>query len=176
VVRAGGGLNRPAVRIDRVPASSPAAAALMAELDLELGARYPDTPIFGLRAGEAADPSLRFLVATIAGRLAGCGALRHLGDGQGELKRMYVRREYRGQGVARALLQALEREAGDVGVAVLRVQTGNAQPEALALYRGEGYRDIPPFGEYRASEVSICLERRLASPSVRPSRPGEDPG
>jgi putative acetyltransferase len=176
VVRAGGGLNRPVVRIDRVAATSPAAASLMAELDQELGARYPDTPIFGLHAGEAADPSLRFLVATVAGRLAGCGALRYLGEGQGELKRMYVRREYRGQGVAKALLRALEREAGEAGVAVLRVQTGNAQPEALALYRGEGYRDIPPFGEYAAADVSVCLERRLAPAAGCRSPSGEGPG
>jgi GNAT superfamily N-acetyltransferase len=149
------------VRIDRVPADSPAAAMLMAELDRELGARYPDAPIFGLHAGEVADASLRFLIALVGGRPVGCGALRRLDRGRGEVKRMYVRGEFRGRGIARALLQALEREAWDAGLAIIRVQTGNGQPEALALYRSSGYRDIPPFGEYAASEVSVCLERHL---------------
>jgi putative acetyltransferase len=159
-------VSLPGLRIDPVPAASPVAAMLMAELDRVLEDRYPDTPIFGLHAGEVADPSLRFLLATVAGQPAGCGALRRLGGGHAEIKRMYVRQQFRGQGIARALLRALERQAWAAGLAVVRVQTGTAQPEALALYRSAGYRDVPPFGEYVACEVSVCLERRLAPEDV----------
>ena len=50
------------------------------------------------------------------------------------------------------------------GVRRLRLETGAAQPAALALYRAAGYVDIPPYGEYVGSAVSVCMEKALAGP------------
>ena len=101
----------------------------------------------------------------------GCGALRRLRDTElvrelgpqvGELKRMYVARELRGQGIGRALLDRLEAEARTLGLTRLVLETGTRQVEALALYRRAGFTAIPAYGEYAASSTtSVCLEKAL---------------
>jgi ribosomal protein S18 acetylase RimI-like enzyme len=67
--------------------------------------------------------------------------------------------------LSRVLLSALEAEAPQRGWTTLRLETGPRQPEALALYRGAGYREIGPFGAYAGSDDaqdSLFFERRLA--------------
>ncbi|WP_437818266.1 GNAT family N-acetyltransferase [Sorangium sp. So ce1078] len=71
------------------------------------------------------------------------------------------RERVRGRGVARAVLAALEEEARRLGVTRLVLETGERQPEALALYSRTGFRRIPPFGEYVDSPLSVCLEKLL---------------
>jgi GNAT superfamily N-acetyltransferase len=113
----------------------------------ELRARYgggtePGTP------PSAADLALVLLARGDGGTAIGCGALRRIADGVGELKRMYVVPAARGHGVGKALLAALEDEARNRGWATLRLETGPRQPEAIALYTGSGYRPIGAFGVY----------------------------
>jgi GNAT superfamily N-acetyltransferase len=133
----------------------------MRELDADIRSRDPDAPLYGLHPGEHRDPRLRFFVLTVAGEPAGCGALRELEPGVAELKRMYIRQAYRGRGLSRVLLGALEREARAAGIAVLRLETGPRQVEALALYRSSAYEAIPAYGEYVGSPDSICLAKAL---------------
>ena len=78
----------------------------------------------------------------------GCGALRELGPGTAELKRMYVVPSARGHGVSKVVLAALEDAARDRGWTTLRLETGPRQPEAIGLYGGAGYRPIGAFGAY----------------------------
>ena len=133
----------------------------------ELRARYdggtePGTP------PSAADLALVLLARGVDGTAIGCGALRRIADGVGELKRMYVVPAARGRGVARALLAALEDEARNRGWSTLRLETGPRQPEAIALYTGAGYRPVEAFGAYVADEKagdSLFFER------VLPGRP-----
>ena len=68
-----------------------------------------------------------------------------------EVKRMYVAPDARGRGLARAMLAHLERTAAEAGAEAMILETGTAQPEAIALYESSGYTAIPPFGYYRAS-------------------------
>src|SRR4051794_14445276 len=96
-------------------ADHPDALALIAELDAELNQSTPKEHMFGLHEGEAADPRLRFFVVDLEGEIVGCGALRELEPGVAELKRMYIRRAFRGRGLGRALLESLEREAAATG-------------------------------------------------------------
>jgi GNAT superfamily N-acetyltransferase len=94
----------------------------------------------------------------------GCGALRALGDGAAEVKRMYVVPEARGRGVSKAVLRGLEDAARARGWTTLRLETGPRQPEALGLYTGAGYRPIGPFGAYLhdpAAAESLFFERLL---------------
>ena len=161
------------LQIVREPLGGPAAGQLIAALNAELSARYPEPGAthFGLTADEVAPGSGAFLVARRDGRPVGCGALRRvreetlvreLGPRVGELKRMYVAPETRGQGIGRALLARLEAEARTLGLSQLVLETGTRQAEALALYRGAGFRDIPPYGEYAASAAtSVCLAKEL---------------
>ena len=82
-----------------------------------------------------------------------------------EIKRMYVAPAARGAGHARAMLAHLESSAAEAGAEVMVLETGAAQPEAIALYESAGYEPIPGFGHYRDSPLNRCFARRL-----RPAR------
>ena len=76
---------------------------------------------------------------------------------------MYVVPEARGTGVARAVLTALEDAARRRGWTTLRLETGTLQPDAQRFYRRAGYHEIPLFGSYVGSDLSVCFERRLSA-------------
>jgi GNAT superfamily N-acetyltransferase len=97
--------------------------------------------------GEFAEPRGRLLVAEEGGRIAGCVALRDLGDGACEMKRMFVYPEFHGRGVGQLLGRALIGEAKAIGYSRMLLDTGPAQREAQALYRKLGFRDVEPYYE-----------------------------
>ncbi|MDX3766306.1 GNAT family N-acetyltransferase [Streptomyces sp. NBC_01707] len=82
-------------------------------------------------------------------------------DGDAELKRMFVTREGRGQGLARRILAALEADARAAGRIRMVLETGNQQPEAIALYTSSGYTPCEKFGYYRTYESSLCFAKPL---------------
>jgi putative acetyltransferase len=137
------------------------AAALLAELDGELLERYPRHAIHGVELQQLEDDRGFFVVARLDSRAVGCGAVRLLEAVVGEVKRMYVRPQARRRGIARAVLVKLEETARALGIHTLRLETGTRQPEAIALYEGEGYRPIPCFGEYASDPFSACYEKIL---------------
>jgi putative acetyltransferase len=141
--------------------SDPESVSLIAELDAELSRHYPREHMHGLHPGEEEDPRLRFFVFEVDGVISACGALRELEPGIAELKRMFVRPSLRGKGYGRVVLTSLEREAAATNLRLLRLETGTAQREAIALYRSAGFSDIPPYGEYVGSPVSVCMEKRM---------------
>jgi GNAT superfamily N-acetyltransferase len=152
--------------VDVAPASirSDEVGRLIAALNAELSATYPEEGAthFRLDPDEVAPGRGAFLVARDGGVPVGCGAVRLLGDGDAELKRMYVVPSARGRGVGRAVLVALELEARRLGARRLVLETGVRQHAALALYRGSGFDEIEPFGEYVGSPLSVCLAKPLA--------------
>ncbi|HEX8629338.1 MAG TPA: GNAT family N-acetyltransferase, partial [Catenuloplanes sp.] len=81
----------------------------------------------------------RYLVGVVEGRAVACGAVQPIDAETAEIKRMYVRPAFRGQGLARQLLTALEELALSTGHQVLRLETGGYLPAAIALYAGAGY-------------------------------------
>jgi putative acetyltransferase len=106
-------------------------------------------------------------VARDAGQLLGFGAIAARGHDEtgaawGELKRMYVAPAARGRRVGRALLDRLLEHAKGQGVAVLRLETGNRQMEALSLYRSVGFLNRGPFADYPDNDSSIFMEMRIA--------------
>jgi putative acetyltransferase len=110
----------------------------------------------------AADIAI-FVVAydVVSATPIGCGAFRDLVDEQPtvEVKRMYVRPEYRGRKIGQFILRDLETRAQQRGAVRVRLETGDKQPEAVRLYEGAGYRRIPNFGDYADEESSLCFER-----------------
>src|SRR5262249_61423695 len=106
-------------------------------LNAELSGRYPEDGAthFRLDPDEVADGRGAFVMASLAGRPVGCGAVRRIDDGVAEVKRMYVSPDVRGRGVGGIVLAALEAEARALGAGSLVLETGERQPEALALYR-----------------------------------------
>jgi putative acetyltransferase len=123
---------------------------------------YPPSSNHFLDLDQLARPDIRFFVARRDGAPLACGALR-VAAGYGEVKRMYVAPAARGQGLGRAILATIEGEAVREGLAVVRLETGARQPEALALYRSAGYVDCGPFGEYQRDPLSLFMEKRLPS-------------
>ena len=108
------------------------------------------------------DPDGYFLLARLDGRPAGCaGICRCEGERTAELRRMYVAPEARRLGVARALMNALEEKARVLGYAMLRLETGPEQPEAVRLYETGGFSVIANFGPYTTQRRSICMEKTL---------------
>ena len=106
--------------------------------------------------------SVTFLAAFVAGETVGCGAVKRMPGGYGEIKRMYVDPHARGRGVGKALIDGLETSLLGSGIELARLETGVHQPEALALYERCGYVRIPPFGDYRDDPLSVYFEKRLA--------------
>ena len=99
---------------------------------------------------EAADystPSGCFLIARLNGETVGCGAFRTLQAGIGEIRRMWVAPQTRGLGIARSILERLEREAWQRGLRAVRLDTNAALTEALRLYRSAGYGEIARFND-----------------------------
>ncbi|OIJ67587.1 GNAT family N-acetyltransferase [Streptomyces mangrovisoli] len=82
-------------------------------------------------------------------------------DGDAELKRMYVVEEARGLGIARRILAALEEDARAAGRLRMVLETGDKQPEAIALYTSSGYEPCAKFGYYRDYESSRCYAKAL---------------
>ena len=89
-----------------------------------------------------------------------------MGSAYAEIKRMYVRPGFRGQGLGQAMLDHLARYAAAHGVTVLRLETGIHQREAIALYERAGFRRIPPFGPYGEDPLSRFFEKRIGESPV----------
>ena len=152
------------------PFDSPAATALIAAFAEEIASLYPGwTPATGPRAtaGDFAPPSGGFVVAYEGGRPVGCGGVKSLDGRDAEVKRLYVAPEARGRGVARAILSRLEEVAAATGHAIVRLDTGDRLPGALALFRSAGYREID---DYNGNPVaSYWLEKPLTRPPGDPA-------
>ena len=97
--------------------------------------------------GKFAEPRGRLLVAQEDGKIAGCVALRDLGDGACEMKRMFVYPEFHGRGVGQLLGRAMIGEARTIGYRTMLLDTGPAQREAQGLYRKLGFKDVEPYYE-----------------------------
>lgn len=149
------------IEITTVNWDDPDAVRLRAAQRTELDARY-GTDDHEPGAMPTAESVAVFLLARDAGGTAvGCGGLRLLGPGSGEVKRMYVEPAARGTGVAAALLRALEDHARDFGISRLLLETGTGQPDAIRFYRREGYEPIEAYGPYVGEELSRCFARDL---------------
>lgn len=139
-------------------------------MQAEYAVRYGgDGDVAPLDAGQLQAPHGHFVVAEVDGEPVAMGGWRRggpAGDSDAEVKRMFVRAPWRGRGLARLLLAELEASAARAGVARLVLETGLEQPEAIALYRSEGYEDVEPFGFYADSPLSVHLAKRLAPPAT----------
>jgi putative acetyltransferase len=148
----------------RTGLDDPVAQRLIAALNAELSATYPEPGAthFRLDPAEVAEGNGAFLVARIGEEPAGCGAVRRARDGDFEIKRMYAAPPFRGRGVGRAVLAAVVVVARRLGGRRVVLETGVRQAAAIALYERAGYARIPPWGEYAgSSSTSVCMAKRI---------------
>jgi putative acetyltransferase len=94
-------------------------------------------------------------------KAVGCGALREYGPNTMEIKRMYVSPQCRKKGIALRILAELENWTGELSCARCVLETGKKQPEAIELYRKNGYMLIPNYRQYAGAENSLCFEEEL---------------
>jgi GNAT superfamily N-acetyltransferase len=160
--------SRPPLRIEHADPCGSAALALLREAEVEARALYRDLidPTAPPATNAPLGPRSAFVVARLGDDTVACGSIRPLDASAAEVRRMYVQRRARRIGVARALLQQLELAARQLGYDVLRLETGNRQAAAMALYASCGFERIPAFGVYADDPTSICFEKRLGPTNI----------
>ena len=137
------------------------AMQLIAELEAHLDPLYPQASRHGFSVEKLLREAVAFFVMRQKGTTAGCGGVKLFGTAYGEIKRMYVRPQFRGLGLGKLMLNHLAEYARQHGVGVLRLETGIYQAEAMALYERWGFERIPPFGGYQADPLSVFYEKRI---------------
>jgi putative acetyltransferase len=140
---------------------TPHALLLINELQTHLESFYPAESRHGFTVERLLAESVAFFVLRADGHPAGCGGIKLVGREYGELKRMFVRPQFRGSGFGEMLVEHLTAHALANGVALLRLETGIHQHAAIRLYERLGFYRIPPFGPYTNDPLSLCYERRL---------------
>jgi putative acetyltransferase len=143
------------VLIEARPSDDAGLTALLDAALKELFTRYPDS------SSHFVDPATEFRVATDEGDTVGCIGLMPIVAGVGEIKRMFVRQDQRGRGIARLLVLELEQYALLRGAELLRLATGGRQPEAIALYESLGYQPAERYGKYVTDHLSRCYTKPL---------------
>lgn len=146
--------------IIRTNSSNPDFVVLVKQLDAELAIRDGDDHAFYDQFNKI-DAIKYVLVAYDETKPVGCGAIKEMPDGKMEVKRMYVPVEERGKGIASKIVRELESWAKELGVATCVLETGDKQPEAIALYKKLGYDIIENYGQYAGVATSICFEKHV---------------
>ena len=162
------------VQIVPVDWRDPRAVALRELMDVEMSAIYgplfsssePDDVLDARRKALAIDPGdvlVTLLAIDADGTPLAHAALRDLG-GEWEVKRLFVDSKARGRGLGRRIMSSLESRARDQGAKRVILQTGDRQPEAVALYGRTGYKRIEIYEPYVTTfTFSLCFERQLSN-------------
>ncbi|MDP5183173.1 GNAT family N-acetyltransferase [Blastococcus sp. BMG 814] len=153
--------NGAAVRLRPLPYEDPLAQVLVEQVQQEYVARYGGRDEAVVDPGEFRPPAGLFLVAEVDGVPAGCGAWRAYPPGGVEIKRVYVAPGFRRRGLAQVLMAELEETAARAGHRSVVLNTGQRQPEAVALYRELGYAPVPGYGVYACSPEAVFLGKEL---------------
>ncbi|MFZ6710523.1 GNAT family N-acetyltransferase [Undibacterium sp. TC9W] len=154
--------------IERVDPASEAAGRLIAMSDAYMAALYPAESNHMLSVDALLHDNVIFLGCYMDGQLAACGAVTILFDDDeqlsyGEIKRVFVPDEFRGRGLSKHIMRALEDHLLDQDIRVVRLETGIRQPEALGLYFRLGYAERAAFGQYEEDPLSVFMEKILSA-------------
>lgn len=142
------------------------AQTLIAELETYLAPFYPVESRHGYSVEKLIREGVAFYVMRYNDELAGCGGVQIYASRQdepayAEVKRMFVRPQLRGNGLAKQMLTHLADYARQQSVSLLRLETGIYQTEAIGLYERVGFVRIDPFGAYKPDPLSIFYEKRI---------------
>lgn len=152
--------DAPTIEIRTESPLNPGVRPLIDASQKEMEEVYPPEEIFSLDAEELATPNTQLLVARVDDRPVGCIALVDMLR-YGEIKRLFVEKSARGIGLGRTLIEEAEAAARDIGLEVLRLETGPKLKPAVTVYKRLGYSERGPFGQYRDLPCSLFMEKRL---------------
>ncbi len=147
-------------RITEIPGDSKEISEMSVSLHADLELRY------GKGSIEEFVEENKFMIKFYAavdedGNAAACGALREFDGDTAEIKRMYVKDEFRGRGLSKLILKQLEETALKLNYSRIVLETGLKQPEAMNLYEKYGYTKIEPYGKHKDDPDSVCYEKLL---------------
>jgi len=151
----------PDVKIEHLDPDSAAVQALIAASDAFYDGLYPAESNHLEATSDLKQPNVVFMGCRIGDELVASGGAKLMqDDGEyAEIKRVFVLENYRGRGLSKQVMEALETELRKRGATLFRLETGVRQPEALGLYRKLGYHERGPFGAYRADPLSVFMEK-----------------
>ncbi len=149
------------ITFKRTDSTHPDFIQLVALLDADLAVRDGEDHAFYHQFNGITD--IRHAIITYSeGVPVGCGGVKEFKKGIMEVKRMYVIPEARGTGMGSAILQELEQWAAELEYSRCILETGKRQPEAIALYKKNGYTVIPNYEPYEAMENSVCFKKNVS--------------
>lgn len=158
-------LCRMRIEIAEVAPNASDAVELIGELDAHLMAHpYPAQSRHAYSVEKLLRERVVFFVTRYEGQLAGCGGIKMFGSEYGEVKRMFVRPEFRGKGLGKAMLRRLAEYARSNDAKLLRLETGIYEVEAIGLYERFGFQRRAPFGEYFEDPLSVYFEMNIENP------------
>jgi GNAT superfamily N-acetyltransferase len=135
---------------------------LISELDKELRSRYEEKQAI-YDQYNIIENNRNVVIAYKDEMPVGCGCFKKFDDRSVEIKRMFVRPEYRGQKIAASILQELENWAIEFNISGTVLETGIKQHEAIHLYQKSGYIVVENYGPYKGLPESICMQKNLGS-------------
>lgn len=134
---------------------------LIAELNTVLLELSPPEACYHLTVEQMAEPTVTVWIARDGDAVVGCGALKRHSDEIGEVKRMFTRPEWQGQGIGRRILGEIEAIAEREGLETLVLETGDQHPAAWALYEKAGFSRCGPVLDYPDSPYSVFYQKQL---------------
>jgi len=148
------------ISLKRDNSSNPEFRKLILQLDSDLNGRY------GKDQAEYDKYNMIDYIETVViayfdDIAAGCGCFKNYDEKTIEIKRMFVKPEFRGKGISKMILKELENWGRQLGYTKAILETGNRQTEAIGLYEKNGYMRIKNFGQYANMPLSICMEKIL---------------
>ena len=148
------------ITLQRTNSSNPDFRLLIPLLDKELADRYGELQAVYDQYNHIIDIDT-VIIAYRDDTPVGCGCFKQIDEHSVEIKRMFVKPDERGKGIASAILSQLELWAWENGFSYTMLETGDKQHEAIALYQKLGYVTIPNYGQYAGMESSICMQKEL---------------
>lgn len=148
------------IRLIRTNSENPLFINLVRDLDIELALVDGEDHTFYSQFNKI--DKIRYVVVAFDDeKPVGCGAIKEFAKDTMEVKRMYVIPEKRNKGLASEVLKELENWALELSYNKCILETGKRQPEAISLYKKNGYSNIPNYGQYSGVENSVCFQKVL---------------
>jgi GNAT superfamily N-acetyltransferase len=148
------------IELKRTTSANPDFRLLVVELDVDLRVRNGE--VMDIYDQHNIIEQIDTVVIAYMGDIpAGCGCFKKFSTDAVEIKRMFVRHNFRGKGISAAILRDLEKWALEEGFKFTVLETGNRQTEALGLYQKMGYENIPKYEPYVDLPDSICFRKQL---------------
>ncbi|HEX6731152.1 MAG TPA: GNAT family N-acetyltransferase [Pyrinomonadaceae bacterium] len=150
------------IKIVEVSPDSPDAVQLIGELDVHLRAHpYPEQSRHAFSVEKLVREGVTFFITHYHDELAGCGGIKIFPNEYGEVKRMWVRPDFRRLGLGKGMLKHLAEYAQSRELSLLRLETGIYETAAIGLYERFGFQRRAPFGEYKEDPMSVYFEKSL---------------